>query len=159
MFQASLGIATIFENSIRPNCDKDLAAVGATSAQVAKAARNVNFLNGWTDGSQINYAVAVYGNTPLLNAALNGQYGGVNLDVFFAANKGTVAVSQLSGNNVYLNSGFVNAMNPMDQAAMLLHELLHNSTGKVDDDLQRALGLATGGASHNISDLLEKDCF
>jgi RHS repeat-associated protein len=159
LLNAADGIVNMFgSNQISPQCDQDLVAVGVTNMQVATAAQTVNILNAWTDGGQANYASAVYGNSPLAGAAA-AQWGTTTVETYVAAYSGTVAVAQLSGNNVYINSGYVNSFSATNQSALLLHELFHNITGSVDDVLQGALGLATGGASQNIGDKLAADCF
>jgi hypothetical protein len=73
-------------------------------------------------------------------------------------NPNAAAVAQLSGSNIYINASWVNGMSDVDRQAMLLHELVHNITGKTDDVLQSALGLMVGAASQNIGDKL-RDCF
>jgi hypothetical protein len=70
-----------------------------------------------------------------------------------------VALAQLGGNNIYLNSSLINPNNYYQNIGTLLHELLHNITGITDQDLQGDLGLSQSSVSNNITQKLIKDCF
>jgi hypothetical protein len=140
-------------------CEADLAQVGVTDTQVAMAALNANIINGLgLTAATSNYAQAAYGNSPALNAA-SAQWGDISVTQYMTiVNPNAAAVAQLSGSNIYINASWVNGMSDVDRQAMLLHELVHNITGKTDDVLQSALGLMVGAASQNIGDKL-RDCF
>jgi hypothetical protein len=69
-----------------------------------------------------------------------------------------VAVAQLGGPNIYLNSTLINAGDYYTNRATALHEILHNVTGLTDPDIQRRFGLPEG-ISDNITKKLLKDCF
>jgi hypothetical protein len=104
-----------------------------------------------------NYAAAIYGNSPALNANV-ALYGNETVAQFFAANPGTVAVSRAPGNNVYINAAWVNGLSILDQEALLLHEFIHNITGNVDSTIQGQLGIPITPISKNIADKLAMDC-
>jgi hypothetical protein len=125
------------------------------AAQVSQAASSVVIDNGVTSGA--NFAVAIYGNSLALNASV-ALYGNETVAQFFAANPGTVAVSQAPGNNVYINAAWVNGLSILDQEALLLHELIHNITGNVDPTIQGQLGIPITPISKNIAERLARDC-
>jgi hypothetical protein len=151
------GLSTLFSGIQSLGCESDLADVGVTNSQIAAAASSTNILDGLT--STANYAQAIYGNSLAYGAAAF-YWGGVTVGMFMSINQssGTAAVSQAPGNNIYISSGWVNGMTANQQEALLLHELLHNITGKTDDVLQGALGLSVGAPSQNIADKLGQDC-
>ena len=71
------------------------------------------------------------------------------------------AMSELGGNRVFINpEAFINSGTNWNSAT-LLHELIHNVTGKLDQELQYDL-FGLGGMSPNagnITDQITKDCF
>jgi hypothetical protein len=77
---------------------------------------------------------------------------------YFLLHPNTAAVAQASGNTIYVAANWINGMSALDQEALLLHEVLHNITGKIDYDLQLALNISTSAASQNIGDTFKKDC-
>jgi hypothetical protein len=129
--------------------------VGATDAQVSQAASSVNIVYGLT--SLANYAQAIYGKSPAA-AAASGQWLGTTVVQYMAVNPTVAALAQPSGNNLYINPTWINGMSVGQQQGLLLHELLHQITGKGDDAIQDAFGLPHA-ASQNIGDKLQKDCF
>jgi hypothetical protein len=145
-----------FMAGLGTDCENDLAAVGISDSAVATASLKTNILDGLTTVS--NYAFDVYGNSPLYAAAA-AQYGSEMMVQYMSLNPNTAAVSQLSGNNIYINASWVNGMNTPQQEGLLLHEMIHNITGLTDGDIQSKLGLPTNAASQNIGDKLQKDCF
>ena len=90
------------------DCENDLAAVGISDSAVATASLKTNILDGLTTVS--NYAFDVYGNSPLYAAAA-AHYGSEMMVQYMSLNPNTAAVSQLSGNNIYINASWVNGMN------------------------------------------------
>jgi ribosomal protein S2 len=70
---------------------------------------------------------------------------------------GVWAISELGGSNIYVNAArWVGGMK--SNMATLMHEVLHNITGKTDDQLQDALKLKVQDDTSNISHKLQKDC-
>ena len=138
------------------NCEKDLAAVGVTDAQVWSAAQAANIVYGLTAFSA--YALDAYGNSSAYSAA-EATWGNISMVQYMTlVAPNAAAVAQLNGSNIYINPSWVNGMSSLQQEAMVLHELLHNITGQTDDVIQGQLGLSTTAASQNIGDKLMKDC-
>jgi RHS repeat-associated protein len=159
LLNAAHGIAEWFgSENVRPECEHDLIAVGVTNSQIVNFANHVNILNAWTDGSRIAYATAAFGNTRA-HRPNRRAWGTTTVATYVLAHPGTAAIAQALGNNVYINSGYVNAFDATNQSGMLLHELLHNITGSVDSVLQAALHIVVGAPSQNIADQLIKDCY
>ena len=101
---------------------------------------------------------AFNGNTPVAASAA-AQYGSVSITQYMTIMApNAAAVAQANGSNIYINASWVNGMGVGDRQAMLLHEILHNITGKFDEDLQGSLGVPVGAASQNIGDKLKRDC-
>ena len=155
LYGAAADLSTLFQDAQSPQCEGDLSAVGVNDGQIAAAASNVTFLNGVRNPT--NYAQGIYGNSPAF-AANQQVYGATTIGKFFQLNPGTAALAQAPGQNVYIDSSWVNGMNPLQQEGLVLHELLHNITGKVDSVIQGNLGLPQNAPSQNIADLLQKDC-
>lgn len=145
-------------------CQKDLAALRVTPAQVQSAAGKTTFQNGTT--SSANYASAVWGNSPAYGAN-KALYGSTTVSKFFQSNPGTVAVAQALGNTIYIDPTYVNSASSITLDGMALHEIVHNLTGNVDSVLQQQLNtvlpngqkLTVGAPSVNITNQLAKDCF
>ena len=138
------------------NCDKDFSAVGVSAAQVRAGAAAAVFVNGV--GSSVAMA-SLYASSPVPGiqqsaGSIAGTVGG-----FIAANPGTVAVAQLGGSAIYLNSSLISPGAYYTDLAVLLHEILHNITGLTDSDIQSALGLPETNVSDNITQKLLRDCF
>ena len=78
------------------------------------------------------YALDVYGNSPAYNAA-EAEWGNTSMVQFMTVvAPNAAAVAQLKGSNIYINPSWVNGMSPLQQEAMVLHELLHNITGQAE---------------------------
>ena len=79
----------------------------------------------------------------------------------FAFQGGASAVAQYYGHKVWVDPAKFVSTSVNNDAATLLHEVLHQITGQDDAGLQSALGLAPTGPidSVNISHRLEDDCF
>ncbi len=138
-------------------CNTDFAAVGTSANAIAAGAASAVFLNGVNSSVPLS---SLYANSPVpgvaqAGSALTGTVGSV------IAAPGTVAVAQLGGSNIYLNSAQVNTgPNAFYQdISVLLHELLHNVTGLTDSDIQKDLGLQESNITDNITQKLLKDCF
>jgi len=65
--------------------------------------------------------------------------------------------SQLSG-DILFRPGYVNSLSTGQAAAFLMHEVLHD-LGGIDAQIQKALGLPSGGGTDNISTKFFDDCF
>jgi RHS repeat-associated protein len=135
------------------DCADDLTAMGIDGSMVAKGALDAVFNNGV--GSAV-LASTLYASAPnptlaRLAPTVTGTIGDI-----FARNAGTVAVSQLGGNNIYFNPAM---MDPGNVMGTLFHEVVHNVSGLTDSDIQRALNLPESPATKNITDKLMKDCF
>jgi hypothetical protein len=152
---ASGDLMVRFAGILSPECQGDLDAVGVNQGAVYSALQNVNILNGF--GSTANYAQASFGNTGAYQANRN-IYGETTVLQFFGQRPNVAAIAQANGNNIYIASIWINGMSAANQQGLLIHELLHNITGKVDYNLQDELHLDTRAASQNIGDKLTKDC-
>ena len=125
------------------------------SAAVQDGASSVKFENG--TGSQTLEA-SLWANTPQ-QAGAAATYGSETIGQFQFAHPGTVAQAQLNGDTIYLNPALIDPTAFFQNAAIMLHELLHNVTGLTDQDIQSSLGLKIGQPSDNITQKLLKDCF
>ena len=123
-----------------------------TANEVVDAAYNLVINNGLT--SNLNYALAAWGNSPGAFIANLNIYGSTTVSQYIGANPGTVAIAQAPGNNIYIDASLVNGLSAQEQTALVLHELLHNVTGSNDATIQQALGLSTAAPSVNISNKL-----
>lgn len=146
---------------ISTDCQTDLTAVGVTAEQIAEHGYSADFRNGMT--SLDTYANAIYGNVPQAANIVAKERGGETMAQYMSLNPGTEATSQILGNIIYVNPALVNGMdnNGMgnsDVSAMLVHEFIHNITGKTDDTIQRALNIDVTPITSNISDKFKKDC-
>jgi hypothetical protein len=140
-----------------PDCERDLAAVGVTDAQIATASTGTNILNGLGyAGATTSYAQAAYGNTQAFNA-VSAEYGNVSVARYMELIDPTAAaIAQLNGSNIYINAAWINGMSYVQQEGLLLHEMLHNITSQGDEQLQADLNLKVGAASQNIGDKLQR---
>ncbi len=79
---------------------------------------------------------SLYANNPnLAGAAVNITQ---TIAQAFAQSPSTMAMSQLNGTNIYVNPALFLQDGNGCQVAVILHELLHNTTGLTDPDLQKA---------------------
>jgi RHS repeat-associated protein len=139
-------------------CANDLAALGTSEAAIAQGAANANIQNGV--GSSVPMS-SLYASSPTLGRLASTVPGTVGDRMNVTLGVGTVAVSQLNGNNIYLNPALINPGNGSAVLGDVFHEVVHNVTGLTDDDIQLAFPsqLATGVPSANISNRLLWDCF
>ena len=146
------------KKSFRPPCNDDFAALGITSADVLAGASNVVFIDGI--GSDVS-RVSLYANSPIEGVRQAGNSVTGTVGQYFSNQPGVVAMADLGGNRVFLNSKLID-IDPAhyySNISTVLHELLHNVTGYTDSDIQRKLGLPDSNVSNNISQRLLKDCF
>ncbi len=74
----------------------------------------------------------------------------------FAGKPGTAAYSLAGGNSIWVDPSRISG-NLNSNAALLLHESLHN-LGYFDHEIQAALGLQVSGITDNITQRLYTDC-
>jgi hypothetical protein len=119
-----------------PDCAKDLQALGLSPSQVAYGATQANFLNGV--GSSVPLS-SLFADSPAPYIARNAHlYQGTVGDAMVThGNLGTVAMSQLGGHDVYLNSALIDPNNAGANLGTVFHEVTHNLTGLTDNDIQR----------------------
>ena len=143
------------KTSWSPACDKDLTAVGTQLASIQTAALQVQFSDGTASGVTMG-SLLINGTDPNITAAdvANPQ----TVAGYLQDNPPTSAVSQLGGNNVYLNPNLFTQFGNGYQIAIVMHELLHNATSQDDGQLQDDLGLPHG-PSKNVTLKLLADCF
>jgi len=144
------------KKNFKQPCNDDFAAVGTNAAAVQAGAANAVFLNGV--GSSVSLS-SLYSSSPVQGVAQAGSGLTGTVGSLIASHSGTVAVAQLGGNNIYINSVLIDPKNYFQDISIVLHELLHNVTGLTDSDIQSAFGLSTKGVSDNITQKLLKDCF
>jgi hypothetical protein len=152
--------------SFSAQCDKDLAAVGASPAALQAAASTADFQNGI--GSSATVASLYSGAATPIVGQLGANSPGTIGQVFAGSPLGVVAEAQLGGNNIYLNgpliSGLLNGTYQLtggaafNVTAVVMHELLHNLTGLTDPEIQTDLGLTQSAVTDNISQKLATDC-
>jgi hypothetical protein len=136
------------------NCQKDLAALGITADQVRAGAQAANISNGI--GSTVPRS-SLYATSPNPDIRRNANTISGTIGSYFASNPEAVALSQLGGSNIYVNPGRINA-DYYQNVGIAFHEVIHNITGTVDSDIQRALGLKEASITDNITKKLIKDC-
>jgi hypothetical protein len=148
--------ADLSKKTFSKNCERDLAALKVTDSQVHNGAGSAVFLNGVGNQTPLKnlYATSPVAGVRQAGLSLTGTVGS-----FITSNPGTVAVAQLGGNDIYLNSSLINPSDYYTDAATALHEILHNITGLTDPDIQRLLGLPETNVSNNKTQKLLKDCF
>jgi hypothetical protein len=76
----------------------------------------------------------------------------------FRPGSGTVAISSVNGNQVWISPLMINPGDYVGGSALMAHEALHKF-GLLDGEIQTRLGLSTAEASRNISEKLGTDCF
>jgi hypothetical protein len=137
-------------------CNNDLTALGTNVAAVQNGAANAQFLDG--AGSAVTMA-SLYASSPVASIAnlANAVTGTVGSTI--ASNAGIVALSQLGGSAIYLNSSMIDPSDYYQDISTVLHEVLHNVTGLTDPDIEKALSLAQNGVSDVITQKLKTDCF
>ena len=80
-----------------------------------------SLINGW--GSKYNYASAAWGQSPAYQAYAN-TYGKLTVGQYFSNNPGTVAVAQADGNDIYVDSTWVNSFSGVDVASNIMKQLM-----------------------------------
>jgi RHS repeat-associated protein len=137
------------------DCADDLLALGLNGEMVANGASNADFHNGV--GSTVPLS-SLYETSPNPLVARNAPFiPGTVGDAM--KGPGTVALAQLGGNNIYLNTGIIDPSNFAANVGTLFHEVVHNVTGLTDSDIQRSLGLPESPITSNITNKLMKDCW
>ncbi len=147
------------KKKFKPKCLADFGKLGVTGDQVHQAAAAANFLNGI--GSTVSLA-SLYQSSPVPSVRQAGRSATGTVGSFFANNPGTVALSQLGGNDIYLNPGLIDPSNYYQTLGTVLHEVLHNVSGLTDQGvggLQDLLGLKQQDVTDNVTQKLIKDCF
>ena len=117
--------------------------------------------------SRVMYGTVNFVDGLSSSAAWTGLIPGGRLLSFLSPTIGDVmktfrveAFGELGGDKIYLNSIVLIGQSTEHNAALILHELLHNVTGKLDTTIQRELGLEKDSVdTHNITDRIMKDCF
>src|ERR1035441_182418 len=130
------------QNVWKPNCQKDLAAVGTTTSALQQGAADAQFQNGTTSNAT---EASLY--PPNLANGLANPNQTIAQD--FASHPGTDAETSLVAPLIYIRPAFFAQFSgnptPLFAEAIIIHELLHMITGETDPDLQRALGIPQTG--------------
>jgi len=148
-----------------PTCDADFTAVGkatgganvdVSAETITAAAGSATFLNanGSTTAMQ-----SLYASSPVQGVQQAGNLVTGTVGSFVASNPGTVAVAQMGGSAIYINSIYINPASVTQNLGIVLHELLHNVSGLTDGDIQDALGIEQTNVTDNITQKLIADCF
>ena len=140
------------KGSFSDECKKTLAALG-TDIGTLKARRPVII-----DGTFNNTLYWTLYSPNLQAAAKAGPDGMKPISQVMREDLGTKAMSEAGGNTIYINPNLVNFSTGSENIATYIHEVIHNATGLLDPDIQRALNLPEGHGTKNISDLLQKQC-
>jgi RHS repeat-associated protein len=130
----------------KPDCVKDLTALGTNADAVRQGAALANLMNG-------------VGSNVLLSSLGSTESGTVG-EKFATTN--AMAVSQLHGHDIYVNPAqwTVDHNYYYANTATMLHEVaVHNVAGLGDAQAQAALGIKIGAPSGNITEKLLTDCF
>jgi hypothetical protein len=62
------------------------------------------------------------------------------------------------GGTIYVAAQHISDNSLDHSQALVMHELIHEAFGKVDTDIQAALGVTVGAASANITTWLKDNC-
>jgi YD repeat-containing protein len=120
---------------------------------------------GWDlyDGTNSQAPIA---GTVTVPVAANTLYGtGATVASAFQANSGLHAMTSVTSDTFlsFFRPGIIDPSHSgvnNQNLSLLFHEALHGFTGRVDEDLQEALGLPVDPKnSKNITDYIEKHCF
>jgi hypothetical protein len=139
-----------------PDCDKTLAAMGTSmGALIEQMTERMSIVNGRT--STVSVTQLGFGDlVPSLPAAVGPMTVATFLELFPQQ-----AMAELGGNRIFINPEAFLKSDPTWNSATLLHELIHNVTGKWDQQLQSDL-FGLGGVSLNTGNVTQKikdDCF
>jgi hypothetical protein len=144
--------------SFSESCLKDIRSLGITEEAFRTGLNQVDVRDA-SDGWSVQVA-ALWSNSPARNAA-RMRYGSQTVSDYFDKNLGTSALAAPNGTSVYIRSQYVNGLRTANEVgAMLMHEVLHNVTGLVDEVIQEQLGIRVDSRNtKNITDRLLRDCF
>lgn len=148
---ASQFAETLLSGSVPSPCDQDMLKMGIEPEQWADALNNADILNGI--GSGFSLAATQLNGSPEQQRAQ-----GMSVGSSFGPKSGTVALSNINGNQVWINPFLVNPADALGDSALMAHEVIHN-LGLTDRMIQTDLGLSTTAPSSNITTKLQTDCF
>ncbi len=135
-------------------CAEDLAKLGTNLDELVSQVGEIVFGNGRTS-FDVPYSSLFPGQAGASQEALNP---GLSVGAFFAVRRGVRALSDINDKRtVYINPALIRGDN-RKMGGLLLHEAVHQKTGKVDPDLQKALGYSEKEASEVVGLRLAKDC-
>lgn len=135
-------------------CLYTLSALGVSHERVLEAARAAEFRN-----PLVSYELraSLYANTPLAAAAM-AQFGNQTIWQWFRQDDSVMAAADLNGRRIFVRPSGVDADSLLFNAALLLHELLHN-VGLDDDTIKSRLGIGSHLTSEWVTSRIYDDCF
>jgi len=142
-------------------CLDTLGALGVTPAQIVQAAGSAQFNDAMT--SSATHA-SLYANSPLARS-VPGDWANQTVGGWFSSDPSVMAAASLKGNQIYFRPAGVDASDLLFDAALLVHELIHDITGYVDGDIATKLGLpqtipgVVKAGSDWITSRFYDDCF
>ena len=138
---------------ISEDCAKDIVALGIAPDDWADKLDNLSILMGL--GSTDPYYTALPVGSPERAVA---QQRNLTIGSNFSPTSGTVAISSVNDNRVWIDPMKINPGNRPAASALIAHEALHKF-GLLDPQIQQKLGIPVSPASVNISEKLTSDCF
>jgi RHS repeat-associated protein len=162
LFRASdFLIGRIAQNSLPKDCVKILAAAGVPDlGKLRSAAGDMQVWDGTTEYILRESSLR---QEPARSAVINSGKDRTIADAF-AAGGGTITVmAQLGGNLIFIDGARIDPGNQKAVGALLVHELLHNVTGHVDDVMAGRMGISEKEfrerGSVVISNKIKEKCF
>ena len=139
------------------DCAKTLSAMGTSMGTLVSRISTTQVFDGTT--SALWASNLLTGDVPQF-LSMFYPAGNVTIAQWFSA-FGVQAMADVCGNRIFVNPGMFQSGDLSWNAATVLHELIHNVTGKIDQILQVQL-FALGGVSFNTGNITQKikdDCF
>lgn len=154
-FQDALDLVKMYDLN-KPDCQKDLLALGITAAQVNQGAASAKVQDGTDSAVPMS---SLYANAATAEARTQGPIQNPGTVGQNLAKAGNYEASELGGNSIYIAAqkpGFGNWLYLVGEAA---HEVIHNVSGLADNEVKGKLGLDPQKSSENITKKIALDCF